>query len=189
MIPERLPDPIFFSQCIEQRLRFRYLRKFRRRREALERGGEDGVGIGGAAGRLVELRQCERRLQAEATRALLLCDGDGGEECFLGRPRVCRISLEQDVAANAVEESVGPAFARLDSERERCVDPARGAFRVLSFGFELGEQTLEDRDPLFVSLLGMCSDRLSKLGRAHRTLAKPSVRPTGREFTQSLDRW
>ena len=185
MIPERLPDPIFFSQCIEQRLRFRYLRKFRRRREAFERGGEHGVGIGGAAGRLVELRQLRAPL-AGRSYARPAAVRRRWRRGMLPRRAPCLSDpLEQDVAANAVEEGVGPAFARLDSERERCVDPARGAFRVLSFGFELGEQTLEDRDPLFVSLLGICSDRLSKLRRAHRTLAKPSVRPTGRELTQS----
>ena len=153
--------------------------------EAFERGREDVVGFDEAGGGLVELRQRQRGQQAEAARALLARDGDGGEVGLLGGRGVVGMELTQDVAADAVQQGVGPAFSRLDRERERCVDPARGAFRVLSFGFELGEQTLDERDPQLVSLLGMCSERLSKLRLAHRTLAEPSVRPTGREFSQS----
>ncbi len=37
-------------------------------------------GLGGATGRLVELRQRKRRAQADATRALLIRDRDGGQE-------------------------------------------------------------------------------------------------------------
>ena len=57
--------------------------KFWRRRKAFERGRENGVGVGGAAGRLIELRQRQRRAQLEAPRLLLLRDRDGGEEGFL----------------------------------------------------------------------------------------------------------
>ena len=111
-------------------------------REAFEHRRKHGVGVGGAAGRLVQFRQLQRRLQAEAARALLARNGDGGEEGLLGGRGVVGTDLQQDVAANAMQEGVGPAFSRLDRERERCVDPARGAFRVLSFGFELGEADL-----------------------------------------------
>ena len=70
----------------QQRLRLGDLRHFRRRRKAFERGREDGVGFGGAAGRLIELGQRKRRAQFEAARALLLRDGDGGQESvFRGR--------------------------------------------------------------------------------------------------------
>ena len=54
----------------EQRLRLGDLGHFRGRRKAFERGREDGVGIGGAAGRLIELRQRERRAQFETARRL-----------------------------------------------------------------------------------------------------------------------
>jgi hypothetical protein len=49
----------------EQRLRFGDLGHLRRRRKAFERGGENGVGLSEAAGRLIELRQLQRRLQAK----------------------------------------------------------------------------------------------------------------------------
>ena len=56
----------------QQRLRLGDLWHFRRRRKAFERGRENGVGVGGAAGRLIELGQRERRAQFVAARALLL---------------------------------------------------------------------------------------------------------------------
>jgi hypothetical protein len=63
-------------------LRFRDLGEFRRRREAFERRREDGGRPGGAAARLIKLRQRQRRAQLEAPRLLLLRDGDGGEEGY-----------------------------------------------------------------------------------------------------------
>jgi len=50
----------------------------RRRRKAIERGREDSAGFSGAAGRLIKLRQRQRRAQFEAARSLLLRDRDGG---------------------------------------------------------------------------------------------------------------
>jgi hypothetical protein len=44
------------------------------------------VGVHGAGGRLIHLGERERRLQAEAARALLLRDSDGGLERFFGGP-------------------------------------------------------------------------------------------------------
>ena len=43
------------------------------------------MGVGSAAGGLVELRQRQRRAQPVAPRLLLQRNGDGGEERFLGR--------------------------------------------------------------------------------------------------------
>jgi hypothetical protein len=42
--------------------------------------------------------------------ALLLRDGHCGEECVLGRRRIGRIALEQNLAAQAMQESVAPVF-------------------------------------------------------------------------------
>ena len=53
-------------------------------REAFERWREDGVGVGRAARRLVELRKRQRRTQFEAARPLLFCDADGGPQGFFG---------------------------------------------------------------------------------------------------------
>ena len=102
---------VSLRKCGEQRLRFLDLRKFRRRRKAFERGREHGMGVGGAIGRLIELRQRERRAQLVAPRLLLLRNGDGGEERFLGRRRVRRIALEQDFAADAMGFRCKPALS------------------------------------------------------------------------------
>ena len=63
-------------------LRLFNLGEFRRRRKTFERGREDGVGVGGAAGRLIEIGKRQRRAQFEALGLLLLRDGDSGEERF-----------------------------------------------------------------------------------------------------------
>ena len=69
------------------------------------------MGVGGAAGRLIKLRQRQRRAQLEAPRLLLLRDGDGGEEGFLGRRRIRRIALEQNLAADAMALRVKPTLS------------------------------------------------------------------------------
>ncbi len=92
-------DLVRFGQRREQRLRLGDLWHFRRRRKAFERGREDGVGFGGAGGRLIELGERKRRAQFETARALLLRDGDGGQEGFFRRRGVGGIALEQDFAA------------------------------------------------------------------------------------------
>ena len=79
----------------EQRLRLGDLRHFRRRRKAFERGREDGMGFGGAAGRLIELGERKRRAQFEAARALLLRDRDGGQESFFRRRGVGGVALSR----------------------------------------------------------------------------------------------
>ena len=53
---------------------------FWRRRKAFDRRREDGVGVSGAAGRLVELGERERGAQAKAARTLLFRDCESGLE-------------------------------------------------------------------------------------------------------------
>ena len=61
------------------------------------------MGVGGAGGRLVELRERKRRAQFEAARALLLCDGDGGQERFFRGRGIGGVVLQQDFAARAMQ--------------------------------------------------------------------------------------
>jgi hypothetical protein len=49
------------------------------------------MGVHGATGQLVELGEPKRREQAEAARALLARDRDGGLERFFGGPWICGI--------------------------------------------------------------------------------------------------
>jgi Transposase DDE domain len=55
----------------------------------------------------------------------------------------------------------------------------------LPVGFELGEPALEKRRKHLVSLVGVCRQRLSKLGHAGHTVAEPSARPTGGQRAES----
>jgi hypothetical protein len=64
-------------------------------------------------------------MQFKTARLLLLRDGDGGEERILGRRRIDRIALEQDLAAQAMEERVAPVFSCLTCESQRFVDPGQ----------------------------------------------------------------
>src|SRR5215469_15299908 len=89
-------------QRAKKRLRFRDLGKFWARRKAVQRRREQGMSIGGSVRRVIELRQRERRAQLETARLLLLRDGDCREERILGRGRIRRIALEQNLAAQTV---------------------------------------------------------------------------------------
>ena len=78
--------------------------------------------VGGAVCALIKLRQRQRRLQLKTPRLLLLRNGDGSEEGFLGRRRVRRIALEQNLAADAMQKGVAPSFSSLGGEGQRFVD-------------------------------------------------------------------
>src|SRR5208282_4030415 len=105
---------------------------------SFERGRKYVVRVDRAAGGLIEVRQLQRRLQAEAARALLACDGHGGEIGFLGAGGIFGIGLKKDVAADAVQEGVGPTFACLLRRGQRFVDPRHGGGSVSPLGFDLG---------------------------------------------------
>ena len=100
-------DLIRLRQRGEQRLRLGDLGHLGRRREAFDRGREDGVGFGGAAGRLVELGERERGEQLVASRGLLFRDGDRRSICVFGGGDVRGGAFEQNVAAKAVQEGEG----------------------------------------------------------------------------------
>ena len=70
------------------------------------------MGVGGAAGRLVELGERQRRAQFEAARALLLRDGDGGQEGFFRGRGVGGVALEQDFAARPMQFRFERAIAQ-----------------------------------------------------------------------------
>src|SRR5215471_14144614 len=143
-VPKRKsPAPSIGSwrQRREKRLRFRDLGKFRGRRKALEPGREQGMRVRGSVRRVIELRQRERCAQLKTARLLLPRDGDCSEECILGRRRIRRAALEQNLAAQAMQESVAPVFSCLTCEAYRFVDPGRRSICV-ALSFDLGKQTL-----------------------------------------------
>ena len=110
-------DRFILRQRLEQRLRLRDLREFRRRRKACQRRPQNVVGVDRTAGGLIELGQRQRSVQLEAAGLLLLGDGDGGEEGGFGGRGVGWIGLQQDVASDTVQKPVGPVFPRLLRDR------------------------------------------------------------------------
>jgi hypothetical protein len=92
----------------------------------------------GPARGIVESRQTESRAQLKTARLLLPHDGDCPEECLFGRHCILRIALEQNLAAQAIEESVAPALSCLACESERFIDPGEGS-RCVDLRFDLGK--------------------------------------------------
>ena len=171
-------DLVGFRQRRQQRLSLGDLRHFRRRRKAFERGREDGVGVGGAAGRLVELGERKRRAQFEAARALLFRDGDGGQEGFFGGRGVGGVALKQDFAARPMQFRFERAIAGAVGRRQRFVEDRDGAAGIARPGFGLGQRNLqqpvEQQDVLLAQLIDAAAHvREPALERAAR-----SGRPT-----------
>ena len=136
-------DLVGFRQRRQQRLRLGDLRHFRRRRKAFERGREDGVRFGGAAGRLIELGERERGAQFKAARGLLLRDGDGGQEGFFRGRGVGGIALQQDFAARPMQFRFERAIAQAVARRQRFVEDRDGAVRIARPGFGLSQRNLQ----------------------------------------------
>src|SRR5215469_2272660 len=65
--------------------------------------------------------EAHRGTQFKGPGLLLLCNGDSGEKCFLGWRLVRRIALQQDLAEDAVQVSVGPMLSRLLRQPQRLV--------------------------------------------------------------------
>ena len=80
------------------------------------------MGFGGAAGRLIEFGQRQRRAQFEAARALLLRDGDGGLEGFFRGRGVGGVALEQHFAARPMQFCFERAIAQAIARRQRFVE-------------------------------------------------------------------
>ena len=65
----------------------------------------------------------------------LLRYSDGGEEGFLGRRGVSGLVLEQNLAADAVQERVAPVLTCVARARQPRVDRVQCFFGVFSFDF------------------------------------------------------
>ena len=97
------------------------------------------MGVDGASGRLIELRERKRRAQFEAARALLLRDGDGGQEGFFRGRGVSRIALEQDFATSAVELRFKCAIIGPLGRRQRFIEVGDGAVEIARSRFSFGK--------------------------------------------------
>jgi hypothetical protein len=94
----------------------------------------------GAARRLVEPRQRQRRAQFETARTLLLRDRDSGQKRFLGSRRVGRVTLRQHLAADAMQLGVELAISDVLARRKRFVEDGEGAINVAGPGLGLGKR-------------------------------------------------
>src|SRR5262249_54493389 len=139
--------------------------------------------IGWPAVRLIKLGQRKRRAQLKDPCFLLLGEGDCREQCILGRRRIRRIALEQNLAAQAMQESVAPVFSCLTCEGQRFLDPDQGSLCV-ALSFDLGKQTLVERHEQSVSLVGVRRQRQSKLRRAGLAAVQASACPGGLQRSQ-----
>ena len=74
------------------------------------------MGVRGTTRGIIKACQIESCAQLKTACLLLLCDGDSSEECILGRCGIRRIALEQNLATQAMQESVAPAFSCLSRE-------------------------------------------------------------------------
>ena len=136
-------DLIRLRQRRQQRLRFGDLGHLRRRRKAFERRREHRVGVSVAAGRIIEFGQRQRRAQFEAARALLLGDGDGGQEgVFRGRG-VGGVALQQGFASRPMQFSFKCAATGAVARRQRFVENGDSAAGISAPGFRLSQRHLQ----------------------------------------------
>ena len=100
--------------------------------------------LGGAGGRLIHLGERKRGAQFEAARALLLRDGDGGQERFLCRRGVGRITLEQHLAARPMQFGVERAMADPFRRGQRFVEVREGATEIACAGVGVSERNSDE---------------------------------------------
>ena len=86
------------------------------------------MSVGQAVGRLVEFRQLQGGLQAEAARALLSRYRDGGLEGLLGGRGIVWIALQQEIAVQAMNESQVPSIFDLIRVSQSFFDPGKRTF-------------------------------------------------------------
>ena len=140
------------------------------------------MGVGGAAGRLIKLRQRERRAQFETPRLLLLRNRDGGEQGFLDRHGVRRIALPQNVAADAMRFRRAPA---LPVPLDFCDDAVDGCERGVGFAclrFRFRQQGCKKRDEQADCLLAASRDTVAHFGDGSGRAVRITPRPRCQEF-------
>ena len=162
MPPERIPDPIIFRQCIEQRLCFAI-------------SGNSGVGekppSTGASTAWASARRpvdwysfasfsaaCRQKLRAPCSRATAMA---ARKACSAGAGSSGR-TFQQDVAADAMERRVEPMLSGFGRQHERAIDPGKSGFRVSPVGFDFREQPLIERQKQSVASSGVVRQRFPK---------------------------
>ena len=143
------------------------------------------MGVGDAIGRLIELRQRERRAQLEALCLLMLRNSDGGQERFLGRRLVSRIGLQEDFAADAValrRESTLPAALDLG---DGVIDGDERRLKFAGFCLCLGQDRVEEWDVVAHRLLAAGPHAVAHFCENGAKAIPASPRPRCKKFAVS----
>src|SRR5580704_13447848 len=94
------------------------------------------------------------------------------------------ISLQQDVAADPVEEGVGPTLTRPPRQRHRFINMRQGCFSPLPFGFELRKAAQKMRKKAPESFIGIFPQSFAHLRHTGVTIAQSSARPAPAERSE-----
>ena len=140
-------------ESAQQSERLPNVRKLRRRRKAFERGREGGVGVDGAAGRSIESGERERGAQLEALGLLLLRDGDGGEEGFLGWRGIRGIAPQKDLPADAMSLRFEGSLSGAFDFGERSIDRSDRGIDLAGLRLEFRQQRRAERPDQGVAFL------------------------------------
>ncbi len=134
------------------------------------------MGVGGAAGRLVEFRERKRRAQFKTARALPLRDCDSGLESLFGRRGVGGVALEQDFAAGPVELRFERAVAEAIGRRQRFIEDRNGAIAIARPRFGVGQRDLVEPVEIQEALLAQALDAAAHVAEPLAKRAKFSRR-------------
>src|ERR1700722_2948014 len=117
-----------------------------------------------------------------AASALLTGDGEGGLKGFLRGSEIVWITLEQDIAAEAMKEGEVRTVVDLKREGERFVDARKRALRAQGLCFQFGEQSGVESRGEPGSVIRVSCQPLLKFGRACGGVVDATTRPTGVQF-------
>ena len=109
---------------------------------------------------------------------MLLRDGDGGLEGFLGGLRASRVALQKDFAAQAMEERELRTLPELMRESQRLVNASQRPFRAKGLCLELREKRVEERRGEHLALIREGRQRLPKFCGGGRGIMETAPRPS-----------
>ena len=133
-----------FSKRGEKPLRLFDLRKLRRRRKSCQRGREHRVSVDGAVGRLIELRQRQRRAQLEAACLLLFAMAMAARKASsAGAVFVGSRLAESRRAPDALRQRT--SVAGLPDRRELLLHGCQSGAQFARCSLRFGEQGAEKR--------------------------------------------
>ena len=149
------------------------------------------MGVGEAAGRLIELGERKRPLQAETARALLPRNFNCSKKRGFRSPSVRAIRREQRLAKEPLQERVENPLSRVSGQPLSLPYAAQRSIRFLLSELNFGETSEEEGQIESMPLLRKDGEALTKLGEAaiaaFETRSRPGRdRPSRRRETARL---